>query len=916
MSLLNKLSFETKPVFLIDGTAFVFRAFYAMQHMTRSDGFPTNALFIVLRILMKILREEQPEHIVFIMDGKGPNFRHEAYPEYKANRSETPEQLIQQLAPIRQAITALGVHVEISDGCEADDCIASLASRFGKERPVVILGMDKDLKQCLSENVVIWDPGAKTEKLTTLNDFKEETGLTPAQWPDFQAVIGDSSDNIPGVPGIGPKTAEKIFADYGTLEDIRDNVENLKPAQQKKFADHVDNMFIFRQLTTLSTGVCPHITLDDIAFKPIDADKAASFLREYELRSLLKDLSALVEVPLANGNKISTATENAAHRKALAPNSPVEKATSKTTVGTSDKLQSSSSQGSLFDIAPAGPAAQTVQATTDITTLPDCAGKTIAIIPARAMQQETAPAFTLGIDGEEFALDASGDQLDVLTDKLTACFVSAKLIITPDVKSLIRSHRGWKNIDIARWFDLGLAAYLLNPEERDYTWRKLSRRAEELEVSAGNPALLAHAIAVDLHSKLEQQGLIDLMQSLELPLIPALLIMEERGLRIDATAFDGFLREVQAQLDELTAQIHKIAGGPFNIRSSQQLGELLFGTLGLKPRGKTKGGQMSTSQTVLEKMAGEHEVIDLILEYRKLEKLRSTYLEPLPKLADKESRIHSTFNQLATATGRLSSSTPNLQNIPVRGDFGRRMRSCFNAREGYKLVSADYSQVELRVLAHCSQDPTLLNAFEHDRDIHSSTAAILFDKELDSVEADERRNAKTINFGLVYGMGPQKLAQELKITLKEAKEFIERYFAKLQKLKAFYEQVEEDAKKHGYVTTLTGRRRLVPDIHSQNNQLQSQARRQAINTVIQGSAADIIKIAMIRAATDKKLAELKAELILQVHDELLLEVPEVNAQAAAQHLEKLMRNVTLAGTTLDVPLKVDYGIGDNWGDAH
>jgi DNA polymerase-1 len=388
--------------------------------------------------------------------------------------------------------------------------------------------------------------------------------------------------------------------------------------------------------------------------------------------------------------------------------------------------------------------------------------------------------------------------------------------------------------------------------------------------------------------------------------------MERRGVRIDFAAFRSFLDEVSAEVEAQTRRIQELAGGPVNVRSSQQLAEVLFKKLGLKPAGKTPGGALSTGSEALEKLAGQHPIIEAILAFRVQEKLRSTYLEPMPRLADASGRLHTRFNQLATATGRLSSSGPNLQNIPIRGPQGARMRACFVASPGLLFVGADYSQVELRVLAHFSKDPALIDAFQKDEDIHSRTAALLFDKDAADITPDERRGAKTINFGLIYGMGPQKLARELSITTNQAKEFIARYFEKLGTLKAFYEDIMQGALSRGYVTTLAGRRRLLPELFSRNQQVQAQARRQAINTVIQGSAADVIKLAMLRVYGSPELAALGAKLILQVHDELLLEVPEANAAAAALELGRLMQTVT----TLDVPLKVDVGQGRNWAEAH
>ena len=494
------------------------------------------------------------------------------------------------------------------------------------------------------------------------------------------------------------------------------------------------------------------------------------------------------------------------------------------------------------------------------------------------------------------------------------------LLVTPDSKALRKEHPGLRHLPTSCFFDLSLAAYLLNPEDRGYAWEQVAARWGERTGSghsAGeHPGLLALALHRFMAEQLSGSGLNEVFFQLELPLAPVLARMEERGIAIDHAAFAAFLAETQKDLDGLTERIYSLAGRVFNIRSSQQLSDLLFTVLDLPKAGKTKGGAMSTSQEALEKLTGKHPVIDAILEYRKLEKLRSTYLEPLPRLADATGRIHTTFNQTATATGRLSSSNPNLQNIPVRGPAGKRMRGCFIAAPGMSVISADYSQIELRVLAHLSGDPTLLDAFRNNEDIHSRTAGLLFDVPLAEVTPDQRRNAKTINFGLIYGMGAQKLAQELHTSLKEAKEFIERYFARLSRLKEFYDTIEEEARQHGFVSTMTGRRRLTPDILSENTQLRSQARRQAINTRIQGSAADIIKLAMIAVENDPELRDLEARLLLQIHDELLLEAPEPNAKAAALRLAYLMSGVHPGPAPLSVPLLVDWGVGPSWADAH
>jgi len=854
----------------MDGAAFIYRSYYVNREMQRSDGFPTNALFMTARLLLRLLREEKPAHFLVLLDGHGPHFRHDLFPLYKANRDATPEALVRQLEPIRRFIRALGLPMEVSDGCEADDCIASLAARLSRECPVIIVGADKDLKQCLAPDVYLWDPAAKEEKLLSLQEFEKESGLTPAQWPDMQALLGDSADNIPGIPGVGPKTATKILQDFPKLEAIRDGFDQLPPKLREKFRPHLDAMFLYRRLTTLRLDVCGHLKLADLALAPPKAQELAALCTEYEMHSLRRDVESLI--------------------RAGAPSRQA---------GSSPARE----QARLFS-APATPAAAPLAVKPG--DLPSCAEKHVAVIPSG---DNGRIVYSVALDGKEWRY--AGPLADII-----AWIAPARRIVTPDAKRLLKDSSLWQQ-RLPLCFDLSLAAYLINPEERDYSWPHLySRWSQRLDRGQDGPGLLALAIAAALEQRLEKETLTKLYSELELPLIPVLADLERRGVAVDLRAFDAFLTEVQRELDRLTASVYKAAGGPFNIRSAQQLGELLFGVLKLAPAGKTRGGQLSTAQEALENLSGAHPVVDAVLEFRKLEKLRSTYLEPLPRLVDGEGRIHTSFNQLATATGRLSSSNPNLQNIPVRGPLGQRMRACFTAGPGRVLVSADYSQVELRVLAHMSQDPALLEAFRQGVDIHARTASLLYDIPLEAVNPEQRRSAKTVNFGLLYGMGPHKLAQDLKVTMTEAKAFIQRYFSRLGGVKEFYDSIEASAKEHGHVTTLAGRRRMLPDIHSPNQQHFALARRQAINTVIQGSAADVIKLAMLAVFHDPELARMQAGLLLQVHDELLLELPREHAKAAGARVAELMRSVRPGGEELCVPLLVDWGYGANWAEAH
>lgn len=919
MSLKQRLGLAAEPVFLMDGSAFIYRGFFANRNMQRSDGFPTNSLVVVSRVLLRILREERPRYFVFVQDGKGPNFRHEIFPLYKTNRDATPEDLVRQLDPIQRMVRALGLRLEVSQGCEADDCIASLAARFAGEHPVIIVSGDKDLKQCLGPNVYMWDPASKEEKLVSEADFTAESGVTPGQWPDVQALIGDTSDNIPGVPGIGPKTARQIFSICPSLEDIRDHFVLLPPKLQAKLQEHLENMFIWRQLTTLSREACPGVTLDDLRVRPLDAATCALLTEEFELFALRRELAALDRLQAAEADLPEEFLDAGSIREDARPAAGKKAAAEQASLPLAQPARSgrATSQMSLLDAMPQ----ESAPALDDVSALPDCGDARVALIWAHGDRE--APYLAVeGADGGSL-----GEwQWTGPVAELARWLAPARTLVTADLKGLLTSAPCWQFLAgrAADCIDLGVAAYLLNPEENDYGWPRLSARwgavlRHELEgrgQTAPGPARLGLAMAQLFEQRMEKDGLLELFRRLEMPLLPVLAGMEQSGVAIDAAAFRAFLDDVQGQLDQLTAHVYELAGTQFNIRSAQQLGDVLFNGLGLPAPRKTKGGQASTSQQTLEKLAGQHPVVDSILQYRKLEKMRSTYLDPLPRLVDPQGRIHTTFNQKATATGRLSSSNPNLQNIPVRGPLGKRMRSCFIAGPGRLLVSADYSQVELRVLAHVSQDPALLEAFRNGEDIHARTAALVYDLPPDQVSPDQRRNAKTINFGLIYGMGAQKLAQELKISTTQAKDFIARYFERLQGLKEFYEGVEASARKHGFVTTLGGRRRLLPDINSASGQAAALARRQAINTVIQGSAADIIKLAMLAVARDERLRELDARLLLQVHDELLLEVPADAAEEAGALVARLMQDVCPAGKELSVPLLVDWGTGHDWGAAH
>lgn len=875
MSLQERLNLASQPLFLMDGTAFIYRSFFAQRHLSRSDGFPTNAITLLTRVLLRILKQEKPEYFLFVMDGKGGNFRKDLYAEYKANREAMPEELAVQLEPVKAMVQALGLPMTASSGCEADDCIASLTARFASKMPVIIVSGDKDLKQCLSSNVIMWDPGQKEEKLLTNASFERESGVTPAQWPDAQALIGDTSDNIPGVPGIGPKTVAQIFSVCKNLEDIRDNLHKLNVKIQAKLQPHLEAMFLWRQLTTLRLDACANLSLEDMKIRPINTAQCEKIANEYELANIGKEISRIALQKQEN----------------LIPPKTAKTLLDQTNWGEPTPVK-------------------------NIEELPPASGMTIAIVWQNGIGRP--PRLALANPASEGICPVEYLFLGEMAD-LCAWAKNAAAIIVPDYKLLLTQSPSWRKLHAQKpefkICDLGLCAWLLDPDSADYSFPRLALAFAKAETAHGSAAIALN-MGEALGKRLAAEDLESLYLNIELPLAPVLAAMQLTGFAIDPEKFRLFLNEVQEKIDGLTEKIYEQAGEKFNVRSAQQLGDILYKKLGLPMPKLTQGGQPSTSQMTLEKLGGNYQIVDSILEFRKLDKMRATYLDPLPRLMDAENRIHSTFNQTATATGRLSSSDPNLQNIPVRGELGKRMRACFVAATGNLLAAADYSQIELRILAHLSQDRHLLKAFQEGQDIHASTAALIFEESGEKITADQRRMAKTINFGLLYGMGSRKLAQELHIGATDAKEFIERYFARLAGLKNFYDSIIATARKQGFVQTMAGRKRWLPQINAGNGQARAQAERQAVNTVIQGSAADIVKIAMLNANADAELKSLNARLVLQVHDELLIETPEANASQAGARLVNIMRNVCPGGVRLSVPLLVDCGVGSNWGEAH
>lgn len=883
MSIVQQYFPRISPLFLFDASAFIYRGFYAYSSMQRKDGFPTSAIYNVARVLLKILKQEQPTHFAFILDGVGKSFRHEIFHEYKQNRSKTPEDLIAQIAPIEHMVSLLGIPILISHDAEADDYIASLAHQYESDG-IVIVGVDKDLRQCLTPNVLLWDPSAKEERIVTYSQFIEETGLLPSQWPDFQAIIGDTSDNIPGIKGIGEKTAYKIFEQYKTLEDIEAHLDNFEGKIKTKLVTGLHDAYIYRKLTRLST-TCYQCEKENLHIRAPQAE-IIEFIQEYELFSLRRDIESLgavygVDFP-SRGHSMM---EQSHHERDTSLNSASEE------------------QFTLFTATPHIDILmhETTASPSTFSMLPQASDKTITLFIHEN-------SLTVRVNGNNYHIK------EFTEDEFVHYMCDIDECITIDVKSIFKLYPSLLSISTV-WKDIAIMAYLLNPEEREYTIESIyAVWGESLPTVPETMVECIYAMSLLFIEQLHASGVYELYCKIEQPLCSILSLMENEGIGLDIKALQSLLVSVEKQIHSKEQEIYELVGHTFNIRSSQQLGAVLFTEMGLQHKSKTKTGHFSTSQETLEKLADAHPIISTILEFRMLEKLRSTYLEPLPKYADEKQRLHTTFNQLATATGRLSSSNPNLQNIPIRGIFGGPIRNCFCASSGNLLIAADYSQIELRILAYLSKEPTLMDAFARNEDIHRKTASVLYDIALEDVTQEQRRNAKAINFGLLYGMGATKLARETKTTLREAKEFMDRYFERLGNIRQLYADIIEGAKAKGYVTTLFGRRRYLPDIQSGNEQIASQARRQAVNTVIQGTAADIIKKAMVDISNNEVYTHMGARLILQIHDELIMEVPEKYADITAQSMVDDMTHITWG--EFGVPLIVEYGIALTWGKAH
>ena len=825
-------------ILIIDAMSQVYRAYFAIRGLTNSQGVPTNATYGFALMLNRVLEKFPPDYVAMVFDSSEPTPRHIRYPEYKATRPRMPDELAEQLPYIRQLCTAMNVPMLEVSGQEADDVIGTLARRAIAENihPVIVT-IDKDMMQLVTEDTLVLNT-SRDDLVIGPEQVKEIYGVTPTQIPDLLGLWGDSSDNIPGAPGIGEKGAKALIERFGSIEACLEHAAEVSAKRQREsLLNNRDQILLSKELVVIDTAVEFELHWEQMKIQPPDQDALVALLRELDFTSLLK-------AQLQSANNLET------------DQAPVE------VVQTEDT---------------------------------DLIGDTFAF----ELAQDRLLAWT-----------GDGPIYDLELNKASALLSDPeKHKVAHDLKAtMLALHR--RGLDLVPPYDdTMLMAFLLMPNRGKYTVDDLVNELFGQSAPEGGVNWVQR-LHEDLRPKI-RQDLEDLYTRIEVPLVPVLAAMEEVGILLDVPVLESMSETIGAEIEGLTAAIYELAGEVFNINSPKQLGVILFEKLNLPPARKLrKSGQYSTAVEVLEQLAESYELPRLILEYRQRAKFKSTYVDVLPKLIDSDrGRLHTSLNQTGAATGRLSSSDPNLQNIPVRTQMGRDIRAAFIPRTGTTMFSADYSQVELRILAHLSGDSNLIEAFLANADIHRSTAAEVLGIAAEDVTSDQRSRAKAINFGIVYGQTPYGLAKQLGISRDEAEEFIDRYFKRYPNVRGYIENALSDARESGQTHTLFGRIRQIPEINSRNGMHRSMAERMAINAPIQGTAADVIKLAMIRIHDEIKRRKLETRMVLQVHDELIFEVPE-NEMEVVEQVRTWMSGVT----DLKVPLVVDAKIGPNWRD--
>ncbi len=887
---------------LVDGHSILNRAFFGIPDLTNAEGTHTNAVYGFLNILFKILEEEKPDYLTVAFDVHAPTFRHKMYAEYKGTRKPMAQELRQQVPLMKEMLRAMGVTIVEKEGYEADDIIGTIAKKGEAQGlEVSVVSGDRDLLQLASDHIKIRIP--KTKRTGTeiedylAKDVVEKYQVTPKEFIDVKALMGDSSDNIPGVPGIGEKTATALIVAYGSIENAYEHVEEIKPNRAKEnLREHYDMAQMSKELATIDTNAEITYELEDSKLGNLFTEEAYILCKRLEFKNMLSKFD--IEAPKNNAQE---------HFKRISDKAEVEKILKK----------AAKAEALGFALVPG------------------------TVVEAEQLSLFEAPAESTGIAGVALALSGediyylkAGEGIDgkELLSKVEEILKGKTMGCTMDLKKELQQ-LSLKEEDGV--FDAGIAAYLLNPLKNEYPYEDLAKDYAELLIPSRQDLLGKTSISdaqrekeeefltyicyeayipfltmEKLKQELEKTGMWKLYEEIELPLVYTLSDMEKEGILVNGQELQTYGEELAAQIGVLEQEIYEGAGEVFNINSPKQLGVILFEKLQMPYGKKTKTGY-STAADVLEKLAGEYPLVSKILEYRQLAKLKSTYADGLANYIDEDGRIRTTFQQTVTATGRLSSTEPNLQNIPIRMELGRMIRKVFHPKEGFVFLDADYSQIELRILAHMSGDENLIAAYREAQDIHRMTASQVFHTPFEEVTDLQRRNAKAVNFGIVYGISSFGLSQDLSISKKEAQEYIQRYFETYPKIKEFLDTQVEMAKKEGYTTTMFGRRRPIPEISSSNFMQRSFGERIAMNSPIQGSAADIIKIAMNRVHRRLEKENLKSKLILQVHDELLIETAEEEVETVSKILEEEMKGAA----NLAVELEVDSHAGKNWYEA-
>jgi DNA polymerase-1 len=882
---------------LIDGSSYIYRAYFAIRHLSNSKGEATNAIYGFTNMLLKVVRELTPDHLAVIFDSKGPTFRKELYPEYKANRAAMPDDLIPQIPIIKEIVKAFNMPAIETPGFEADDIIATLAKRFAAQgMEVTVVTGDKDLMQIVSDRIKLLDT-MKDKVYGPAEVFERFGGADKVI--EVQGLSGDSSDNVPGVPGIGEKTAKALIDEFGSIENLLANLHQLKGKRRENLETYAEQARLSKQLVTLIDDMELEVDYANFALSKPNRAALTELFKRCEFHKLLQEFSS--------------------DERASAGDADYRTVLTSTDL---DELLGALNKAEHFAFDTETTSLDPLRA--------ELVGLSFAVVPGSAWYIPVAHRY-LGVP-EQLPV---AQVLDALRPFLTA---PDKLKIGQNLKYDILVLAGAGLEVSGRLYDTMLASYLAQPAAKSHGMDSLAAELlnyrtisyaevagsgknkvlfDEVEVEkatiyAAEDADITLRLFEKLKPMLDAQQQRELFDTVEMPLLPVLVDMERTGIRIDAGFLSGLSHEMEVKLATLEEQIFALAQGPFNIGSPKQLGEILFERLGLPKGKKTKTG-WSTDVEVLSALAEEHEIAARLLDYRSLAKLKSTYTDALPKLIHPATgRIHTSFNQAITATGRLSSSEPNLQNIPIRSEEGRRIREGFIPGEGNLLLSADYSQVELRILAHMADVPALKESFARGEDIHQRTASEVFGLFPEMVTPDQRRQAKAINFGVIYGMSAFGLAKQLGISRRDAQTFIDTYFERYPGIRTFMDKKIAEAREKLYVTTLLGRRCAVPEIASSNGAIRGYAERNAINYPVQGSAADIIKVAMLKIHARLQSEGLQSKMLLQVHDELVFDVPKSESETMQALVKQEMENAV----SISVPLDVEVGFGANWREAH